>query len=280
MEHNWNDTPYGTTNLKYYASTEINGITNSALCSGSRNFSVQSISGGSYTWTTSSTLTITSGAGTNQITVARNGSSAGIGWVQVQISTPCSSGSATRRSSNFNVGATVSNPNYWLFDASSSMWQLSYNAQPGATFTYAVVSGSATLAPYIHDCYVTTPSGAVISLTSAVPGCGTSTHYFYLPASGSMLKVYPNPVSEILSVEVGDFGELDNLPSEINLYSEKSGNIVRSISVDEIYNQGSLIDGNKIEMDVGGLPKGLYFLHIVPRKGQGNKVEKMQIIIN
>ena len=50
--------------------------------------------------------------------------------------------------------------------------------------------------------------------------------------------------------------------------------------MDEIYNQGSLIDGNKIEMDVGGLPKGLYFLHIVPRKGQGNKVEKMQIIIN
>lgn len=281
MDHNWNDTPYGTTNLKYYVSTKITGNIDNPLCSGTRNFSVQSISGATYVWTTSSTLTITAGAGTNQITVARNGSSSGVGWVQVQISTPCSSGSATRRTNNFTVGqGVVSNPNYWLFDASSSMWQLSYNAQPGATSTYSLVSGSATLTPYINDCYVTTPGGAVISLVSTVPGCGASSpYYFYLPSSGSMLKVFPNPVSEIIYIEVGDFGDLENLPSMLNLYSEKSGNIVRSISVDEIYKLGSLKDG-KIEMDVKELHKGLYFLHLVPRKGKGNKTEKMQIIIN
>ncbi len=280
IEHNWNDTPYGTSNLKYYVSTKITGDVNNPLCSGTRNFSARSIPGATYTWTTSSTLTITSGAGTSQITVARNGSSAGTGWVQVQISTPCSSGSATRRTSNFAVGSTVAYPNYWLFDAYSSMWQLSYNAQPGASSTYSLVSGSATLTPYINDCYVTTPGGAVISLVSTVPGCGSSSpYYFYLPSSGSMLKVYPNPVSEILSVEVGEFGDLENLPYMLDLYSEKSGNKVRSISVDEIHKLGSLKDG-KIEMDVRGLPKGLYFLHIVPRKGKGNKTEKMQIIIN
>lgn len=270
MEHNWNDTPYGTTNLKYYASTAITGITNSALCSGTRNFSVQNIPGGSYTWTTSSTLTITSGAGTNQITVARNGSSAGVGWVQVQISTPCSTVPATRRSSNFIVGTTVSNPNYWLFDASSSMWQLSYNAQPGATSTYAVVSGSATLSPHINDCYVTTPGGAVISLTSTT-SCGSAVHYFYLPANGGMFKVFPNPAKDMLTLQVKNGGIMEEYPSQVIFYSQINQNRVKTVDI----NQKSIKNGNKIEVDVRDLPRGLYYLHVVSKKG----TEKIQILL-
>lgn len=261
---------YQGSNRKYYASTEITGITNSALCTGTRNFSVKSISGATYTWTTSSTLSITSGAGTNQITVARNGSSSGVGWVQVQISTSCSSISATRKSSTFDVGQAISNPNYWLFDASSSMWQLSYNAQPGATSTYAVVSGLATLSPHINDCYVTTPGGAVISLTSTT-SCGSAVHYFYLPANGGMFKVFPNPVKNILTLQIKNAEIMEEYPSQVIFYSQINQNRLKIVNI----NQKSIKNGNKIEVDVRDLPRGLYYLHVVSKKG----TEKIQILL-
>lgn len=94
LEHDWNDNPYGTSGLKYYASTSISGST-AALCSGTRNFSVINISGASYTWYVNSNLTIVSGQGTNTVTVQRNGSSSGNASVYVEISTPCSGGTVT-----------------------------------------------------------------------------------------------------------------------------------------------------------------------------------------
>lgn len=94
MEHDWNDTPFGTTNLKYYVSTEISG-SNAVLCSGTRSLSARSISGASYTWYVSSQLSIVSGQGTNTVTVQRNGSSNGPASVYVEISTPCSGGTVT-----------------------------------------------------------------------------------------------------------------------------------------------------------------------------------------
>ncbi|MBS1574998.1 MAG: T9SS type A sorting domain-containing protein [Bacteroidetes bacterium] len=102
IEHNKDDTPYGS-NYAYYASTKITGST-SNLCSGTRAFVVQNIPGATYTWTKSSTVTTVSGGGNqNQITVQRNGSSNGAAWVQVQISTSCSSSPATSRL-DFTVG--------------------------------------------------------------------------------------------------------------------------------------------------------------------------------
>ena len=95
------DVPYFR--RKYYASTKMTGaVTN--LCTGSRVFSVKNISGATYTWTYSSSLSPIGATNTNQVTVERNGSSNGAAWVEVQISTPCSGTTATTRL-NFSVGA-------------------------------------------------------------------------------------------------------------------------------------------------------------------------------
>jgi hypothetical protein len=279
VEHNWNDTPFGTSNLKYYVSTAISGST-AVLCSGTRTFSTRSISGATYSWTTSSSLTITSGAGTNQITVQRNGSANGVGWVQVTISTACSASAATRKTTEFAVGeGTVTNPNYWIFDEWSNMWQLSYSAPAGYTSTYSLVSGSGTLSPHINDCYVTTSTGAVISLISTT-SCGSSSpYYFYIPGNGSAISIYPNPVSESLTLEIQSDENVENLPSQILLYPSNSPDQAISIYLDDVLAKKGLIDGNKLEIDVRHLPKGLYFLHIIPKNNKNIQVQKMQIII-
>lgn len=101
MTHYKDDTPFGI-NYAYYASTMVNGST-ASLCSGTRIFSVQNIPGATYTWTYSSTLSVAGATNASQLTVQQNGSSNGAAWVQVQISTPCSSTTVTNRK-DFIVG--------------------------------------------------------------------------------------------------------------------------------------------------------------------------------
>lgn len=60
-------------------------------------FNVKNISGATYTWTYSASVTPSGPTNTPNFTVQRNGSSSGAAWVQVQISTACSGSPATSR---------------------------------------------------------------------------------------------------------------------------------------------------------------------------------------
>ncbi len=91
VRHTRTGVPYSdpTNSVNFYASTKINGdITN--LCTGTRTYAVKNISNATYTWAYSNNLTVVSATNTNQITIDRNGSSNGAAWVEVQISSPCS----------------------------------------------------------------------------------------------------------------------------------------------------------------------------------------------
>ena len=104
IRHDPTDVPsiYNGGYRHYYSSTKILGDA-SNLCSGTRTFSVKNISGATYVWTYSTSLSVIGPININQITVQRNGSSNGAGWVEVQISTSCSGTSATS-TQNITVG--------------------------------------------------------------------------------------------------------------------------------------------------------------------------------
>ncbi|MDR7131616.1 hypothetical protein J2X69_003980 [Algoriphagus sp. 4150] len=72
----------------------------------------------------------------------------------------------------------------------------------GYSSNYSLVSGSTALIPNIDDCYVTTTSGAVISLVATNSCASSSPYYFYISASGSQLSIYSNPASETLTLEL------------------------------------------------------------------------------
>jgi hypothetical protein len=59
--------------------------------------------------------------------------------------------------------------------------------------------------------------------------------------------VYPNPVSEVLNIDV----DSSNLNSKVNLYSI-TGQLLQSFSINETENT----------IDVAGLAPGIYFLEI------------------
>ncbi len=285
VEHNWNDTPYGTSNLKYYVSTSISGST-SLLCSGTRTLSVVDIPGATYTWSVSThLLSIVSGQGTNQITVQRNGSSFGQGWVEVEISTPCSSGSEKSARFQFQVGgnepqiydvpSTVCAGGTYFAYGSPSFDGVYHWDVPGGT----IISGQGTATiQFAVDNLVPPNTSSTVGITLTVTGeCGTpvvkgiSVPVIDCSGGGTTWMVYPNPASEVLTVAVGSEAERNSVTDKSTLSTftallyDSTGRQLR---------QGESKDG-KVEFDTRQLPAGTYFLHI----HHGDAVEKRQVVI-
>lgn len=181
-----------------------------------------------------------------------------------------------------NLGTPViTNPNYWLFDHFSNMWQFSQTPDgPGVTYSFYVSSGSAQLNQQFQDCYITTSGGATVCVTGT-NSCGTGNPYcFYIPPAGGMLKmVYPNPATNLLSLEFHHSESSDNIPFEVILYSERSLEAIKRLTPEEIDSLGSFKANQKIEMDVGNLPRGTYYIHIVSDGKSKLPVEKRRVIL-
>ncbi|WP_421825478.1 T9SS type A sorting domain-containing protein [Larkinella sp.] len=192
-------------------------------------------------------------------------------------SSGCGTTSSNSQTLQINYGQ-ITNAIQWLFDAGSNMWQCSNAGIPGATFTWSLVSGSATLVPNINDCYVTTTGGATVEVTASVPGCGTSSAVqYYIPPAGSFLMTYPNPTKDVLTIEFKTVEVKESLPASISLYSESSTRLVKTISVKDVAEKNTFRDGNKIELGVSDLPRGIYYLHINPNDKQKQEIQKVRI---
>lgn len=224
MNHHKDDTPFGTTDYRYYVSTKVNG--NESFCTGSSNvaYSVQSIPGASYTWTSSSNLTI-SGSG-NAITVTPAAFATGAAWVEVYISTGC--GTATTRKNIIIApppevtGGSYTNPFPTYGDLRDGInvicgydkySELTVNVTPGATVTSIVpIDYSPGIMPWWSsgnqfgfDGLCCQYAWIKIRVTvSSACGINTYDYTFYtqecLP-EGRTFKVFPNPASNIVSVE-------------------------------------------------------------------------------
>lgn len=192
----------------------------------------------------------------------------------------CSGFPDTYSSATLWYGAPiVSYPNQWLFDSYSNMWQLSHTSYYGFTSSYTVYSGSASLTPNGNDCYVTTSDGAVIKLVVS-NSCGSSSpYYFTIPAQGSMMKAYPNPAKQNITLEFKNTESQEQLPETIKLFSEQSGKAVESISVVDYYNRKAFKDGNKIEMSAANLPRGTYYLHVYPNPKSKSELQKIRMVL-
>lgn len=286
MHHAWNISPYGTSNLQYYASTKISGST-SPLCSGTRTFTVQNISGATYTWSVNTNvLTIVSGQGTSNLVVQKNGSNHGDGWVEVQISTSCSGGSKTSKREYFDVGT----PNVSSISVDASMCN-GYGQTVTATILgnptfsqWSVTSGNASNSyltnygsgacyfnSYVNDCY-----GLQIQLTNA---CGSHLDGTTICVDNCFARysIYPNPAKDFISIKFDQYDRVDVMPSQLRLYSEKDQKVVYEIDQSQIFAATSS-DG-LLKVDVKSLPRGTYYIHLTSGKQGDEKVEKTRILL-
>lgn len=257
----------------FYASTKITGDA-SLLCSGNRTFSVKNISGATYSWTYSGVLSAVGATNTNQLTVQRNGSLSGAGWVQVVISTPCSGITATRRV-DFQVGAVP--PGAIQPGPSTPIdVELYIYPVPGATSYNWYKNGALVSGQHgtTVDIPVTCGVNTQISVEAVNP-CGISSRSYRTvnPScwGGGAFMVSPNPATSTITIASRPGNTMKSAAStnstfkEIRIYNMQ-GELKKHVRFNNV---------KQASLPVHDLGNGLYFIEI----SNGTYKEKQQLSI-
>jgi hypothetical protein len=257
----------------YYASTKISQVGSTYVCvGGSGIFSVKSISGGGYSWITSSNLSITSGGNTNQVTVQSNGTS-GLAWVEVTITSPCSGISATRRH-EFVLGAPYAPITYYQSGGCNGSWQTWYvsaNSSYGSNWYWYAPSNPGNFnfhSPYSSTTYVGVTGGGGIKV-NYTDLCGVSRQDGVTIWSNCYgYRISPNPARSSIKIAVDgtDASARTAGFTEVKVY-DNEGNIKKYLKFNRT---------NSATIGVSDLPIGIYVIEIVGP--QGSERQKVQVL--
>jgi hypothetical protein len=88
--------------------------------------------------------------------------------------------------------------------------------------------------------------------------CGTiSTIASFQGIGPWLMAAYPNPATDVLNLDLSTDDKSAKLPEDAKLYSEKTGRVVKTVSISK-----EAKDDNKLQINVGDLPRGTYYLQI------------------
>ncbi len=249
------------------------------LCTGS-NYTFTASAPSGISWNCSLNLSVTPGAN-NTATV--KGNSAGAGWVSILlngtelkkvdvwvgppvitgISGPQNPQTYTPYSFTTQLQNTLAKPTSYYFNVSGG----SYYMETGGT-------------NWEHVAYITFYEKETYSITAiAYYPCGQSNVYYtYVTVGnrGGASIAYPNPVSDILFVDLDAYaeqqGQLINAGQRANITYD-----VRLYDMNGILQLQQKAKSGIVQFDVSNLPDGNYFLHIYD--GLSNVPSIMQIIV-
>jgi hypothetical protein len=284
MQHAWNYSPFGSSNLKYYRiAPTISGP--SSICPGSAGYFMVTNPPVSYTWSASSNLTLQSTSGNTVSFLATT--AIGSAWVKILVAgvqvarynltvgTPVGGISGPYNTSNYLVG--VVNPGTYQFIATSVpssvpnsdvVWTLTEPNSPFTTnyggknpFVHFSATGSYTLKMKYNGTCGYSPYATKGILVTASSGSGGSGNF---DTGLSLLSAYPNPASSVLDIEIEE--ELQTMlqsSSSAAISSSESVYRVRLVSVQTgavEYNQVLSSSSGNLSVNVSTIPDGLYNL--------------------
>lgn len=239
-------------------------------------------SGSSFNWTVSSNLSIVSGQGTSQITVAKifNGPAT----ISVRNQEVCSTLSIVVGPPQFAYftvnGQSTSNASVCVNDYASVealpfldasyVWSLSPSGNASLTNYY---SASTAFTSYVADCYQ-----LALQISNV---CGNTQANLTICSQNCFAPyiVYPNPAKDHVAVEFENVDNADALPDEILLLSENSTNPIKTVNVQDSFSLKTFKNGNQVQFDVRDLPRGIYYLHIKNSRRQDKKVDIIRILL-
>ncbi len=160
-----------------------------------------------------------------------------------------------------NGQVCVGSSNYIDIVGHDPMNSYTWTLQPGSTGSLSGSGSSATFSNNSIAC-----SGISVVASNS---CGTTNTGLTICTKNCFMaayNVYPNPAKDYLNITFGDVKTTTALPEQVILYGEQSMAPIKSISVKDVFEQGTFKNGNTIEMQVKDLPRGTYYLHVVPQK--------------
>nr|WP_295924593.1 trypsin-like peptidase domain-containing protein [uncultured Dyadobacter sp.] len=90
--------------------------------------------------------------------------------------------------------------------------------------------------------------------------------------------VFPNPAKDFVTIDFDQIESAESLPDQIALYSEKSGKLIKTVDVQDVYRRNALTNGRQIQIDAKSLPRGTYYIH-VKNSRQKEKVDAIRILL-
>lgn len=279
------DNTFGYGRVDAYAAVQAVSptITGPTMFCKTESYTLSVVPGSTVTWSTNPTNWFSPHSGTGNTAVVSPGSVAymGFGTITFTVDTGCS---------DFTVIKTVlvngyepeiygipPDPSMHLCAGSSNLaW-----ASPSTDGYYhwevyggTIVFGQGTnCLHYIIDPLIPPNTSETVGISLTIHGdcgnpmtIGVSVLVKDCDGGGVLTKIYPNPVSDILTVELNNkiLSQDNNL--EIRLYDE-TGNQLRQSRVKE----------NTVRISVASLANGVYFLHIYD--GKSDILEKRQIVV-
>ena len=275
MRHDPYDTPYDdVTSLKYYVRPVVSGP--SLVCS-SGSFALNDLpSGYTATWSVSPTYLFTgttSGTGIYAAINANVSSAAGKAVISYSVNTSCG---IVNYSKDIWVGKPlpiIAGPSDFPFNTSQNFYADGLDNANPSNFNWSVFpsgfewiggQGSSGVSISIGS---TGSHSIQVSVTNPCGTIGTELAV-YVGDGASMLVIYPNPVSDVLTIS-----EKSSLFAFAPDSREYDADLFNSAGEKLLSTKSS---GGKVQMDVSKLENGFYYVHI----RYGDKVIKKQVRIN
>ena len=262
MRHEKNYSPYGSNNLIYYKSSLTYSVLSTLLCGGNTTTVTANYMPPNGSWSCSVGLDIISTSG-NSVTVQASPSYNGSAWVGIKqygellsktdiwigpvigyIDGPDYVGSLESFCVRYDENSNPENI-YWMMTGNGSV----YNTYLDCSYFYFYDYGF-TNVPYTLSVNIWNPCGGNIQPMQKV--------VYTSGSKNSSPFAYPNPVDDILIVDIDAFAQQFTSISQrivstyyICLYNS-NGNIIRRAES----------KGNNLEFNVSNLLNGIYFLHI------------------
>lgn len=160
---------------------------------------------------------------------------------------------------------------------------------PNPTYNFNDLVGTGDMAislfpfgnPAMTSLYVqpsSTNGDRTVQITGA-NSCGTAIQNITFYLGWGALVAYPNPATDVISIELPSADRPGDVPDQIFLYNGHSTTPVRRISTEEISNAKRLDKNRKFEMGVRDLPRGTYYLHIGYNGNTNHETEKVKVIL-
>ncbi len=192
----------------------------------------------------------------------------GWGEAYVHYGPPTVNGITVNTSMCTGYGQTVS-ANI-LGNPTSSSWYVS-SGNASNTYLTDYGSGNAYFNSYIADCY-----GLTLNMSNV---CGSSSDGTTICVDDCFARysAYPNPAKDVINLELSEVRNKDLLPESIELFEEKSAKKVKSIDVKAAFDKQVLKSDGIFRIEVGDLPRGIYYLHINPKEESKQKVQIIRV---
>jgi hypothetical protein len=297
--HKFNDSPYGVTTFRYYASTQISGAVTDLCYWSVREFTAMDIPGAIYTWITGPGIQIVS-SDRNSVKITARGFYSGYSWVEARIESPLGEGRADIQTSprkKFWVGAplqptsigsastTICSDSPVQFDVVddentipvSYRWVLGSITSTGSSKDFGYAKPQASGVRTRNAYFISSPDQEAVTLNSgsgqslllsilAVNSCG-----FSPPASQSfilhscnepsfmLMKVFPNPASESIEISIDD--------SALKGAEEFGEYEIRITDGNSRAVFAGRTSGKSLKCMIGNYQKGIYFVTVETKSG-------------